>query len=128
MNRLTRKFIAVLMLMWLPIATGSALAASISMQMPRAADCHETAEMQAMSHDGMTGHHMHHHEMPAPAEKQDASCDTCGVCHLACAGYLAVPAAATVAVQTAAREATPYVVFFQSVTSVPLLPPPLVRT
>lgn len=126
MSRLTQKIIAVLMLVWLPIATGSALAASISMQMPKA-DCHQAA-MQAMSHDGMAGHHhMHHHEMPAPAEKHGPSCDTCGVCHLACTGYVAVPGTTTVAVQTAARETTPYVVFFQSVTSVPLLPPPLVR-
>lgn len=126
MNRLTRKFIAVLMLVWLPIATGSALAASISMQMPKA-DCHEAA-MQTMSHDGMAGHHhMHHHEMPAPAEKHGASCNTCGVCHLACTGYLAVPGVTAATVQIAARETTPYAVFFQSVTFVPLLPPPLVR-
>jgi hypothetical protein len=124
MNRVTRKFIAVLMLLWLPIATGSALAASISMQMPQA-DCHQAA--MAMSHDNMGEHHMHHHDMPAPAEKHGASCDTCGVCHLACTGYLAVPGATSVALQTAARETTPYVVVFQSVTSVPLLPPPLVR-
>jgi hypothetical protein len=126
MNRVTRKFIAVLMLLWLPIATGSALAASISMQMPQA-DCHKAAAMQAMSHDGMAGHHMHHHDMPAPAEKHGASCDTCGVCHLACTGYLAVPGVTAAAVQAAARETTPYAVVFQSVTSVPLLPPPLVR-
>jgi hypothetical protein len=126
MNRLTRKFIAVLMLLWLPLATGSALAASISMQMAQA-NCHEAAAMQSMSHEGMGEHPMHHGEMPAPADKHSPSCDSCGICHLACTGYLAVPSVITAGIQTASRETTPYVVFFQSVTSVPLLPPPLVR-
>jgi hypothetical protein len=126
MNRLTRKFIAVLMLLWLPISTGSALAASVSMQLPQA-DCHKAAAMQAMSHDDMGMHHMHHGAMPAPADRHEPSCNSCGVCHLACTGYLAVPGVTTAAVQTASRETTPYLVFFQSVTSVPLLPPPLVR-
>jgi hypothetical protein len=132
MNRLSRKFTAVLMLLWLPVFTGNALAASISMQMPTV-DCHESVAEQSMSHEGMdmnmdmSEHHMHHGEMPVPADQHSPSCDSCGVCHLACTGYLAVPGVITAAVQTAANETTPYLVFFKSVTSVPLLPPPLVR-
>jgi hypothetical protein len=119
MLRSCRKLIAVLMLMWLPIFTGSALAASISMQLPHGG-CNDAAMSETMD---MGEHPMHHDEMPAPAGDQS----TCGVCHLACTGYLAVPGADMPAVQTAAREATPYLVVFDSVTSTPLLPPPLVR-
>ncbi len=75
----------------------------------------------------MGEHHQHHGEIPATPDEHSPSCSTCGVCHLACTGYLAVPGVELVAVQTAAREITPYLVVFHSVTSVPLVPPPLVR-
>lgn len=113
------------MLLWLPISTGSALAASVSMQMQQA-ECHVAIAMHSMSHAGTEEHHMHHGEMPAPADKHSPSCNTCGVCHLACTGYLAVSGITAAAVPAASREATPYLVSFRSITTVPLLPPPLV--
>jgi len=116
------------MLLWLPIFTGSALAASVSMQLPQGA-CNEEMMSQQMS-DGtmnmnmdMGDHTMHHGEMPAPAGMHG----NCGVCHMACVGYLTVPDAAMPVVQTTVREVTPYLVAFTSVTTTPLLPPPLVR-
>jgi hypothetical protein len=126
MSRLSRKFVAVLMLLWLPLFSGSALAATVSMQMQRGG-CHDAAAAQVMSHEDMGEHHQHHGEMPAAADEQGPACNSCGVCHLACTGYLAVPSAELVAVQTAAREITPYLVVFHSFTSAPLVPPPLVR-
>lgn len=129
MFRSSRKFIAVLMLLWLPLSGGSALAATVSMQMPQG-KCHEAAMSQAMSqamsHD-MGEHHQHHGKMPATTDEHSPSCSACGVCHLACTGYLAVPGVEPVALQTAAHEITPYLVVFHSVTSVPLVPPPLAR-
>jgi hypothetical protein len=126
MTRTTRKFIAVIMLLWLPVFTGSALAASVSMQLPQG-ECHEAAmSHEAMNMDmdmSMDEHQMHHGDAPAPAGEHNS----CGVCHLACTAYLAVPGVTLAAVQIAAREITPYLVVFNSVTSVPLLPPPLVR-
>jgi hypothetical protein len=119
MLRSCRKSIAVLMLMWLPIFTGSALAASVLMLLPHGG-CNDAAMSEAMD---MGEHPMHHDEMPAPAGDHS----TCGVCHLACTGYLTVPGVAFSAAHTAAREFTPYLVVFDSVTSTPLLPPPLVR-
>lgn len=112
------------MLMWLPIFTGSALAASVSMQLPHSG-CDEATMSQTMSDMAMDmgEHPMHHGEMPAPAGDHS----TCGVCHLACTGYLTVPGVEMSAVHSAARESTPYLVAFDSVTSTPLLPPPLVR-
>jgi hypothetical protein len=129
MTRSARKLIAVLMLLWLPIFTGSALAASVSMQLPQQSSCHESATSQTMSHAGMDmgEHRMHHGEMPAPAGEHSPSCSDCGVCHLACTGYLAVADVALSAVQAAALELTPYLVVFHSFTSAPLVPPPLVR-
>ena len=133
MTRSTRKFIAVIMLLWLPVFTGSALAASVSMQLPQG-ECHDAA----MSHEGMNmdmsmdmsmdmaNMDMGEHQ-PVPAGEHSPSCTDCGICHLACTGYLTVPTVSMTAVQTAAREITPYLVVFNSVTSVPLLPPPLVR-
>jgi hypothetical protein len=123
MFRSSRKFIAVLMLLWLPVFTGSALAASVSMLLPQGGCCPEAA----ISHEGMSmdmgGQQMHHDEMPSPAGEHSS----CGVCHLACTGYLTMPGIEMSAMQAAARETTPYLVAFNSVTSTPLLPPPLAR-
>lgn len=126
MFRSSRKFIALLMLLWLPLSSGSALAATVSMQMPQG-KCHEAVMSQAMSHENMGEHHQHHGKMPATTDEHSPSCSACGVCHLACTGYLAVPGVELVAVQTTAREITPYLVVFHSFTSVPLVPPPLAR-
>lgn len=133
MTRSTRKFIAVIMLLWLPVFTGSALAASVSMQLPQG-ECHDAAmSHEAMNMDmsmnmdmGNMTMDMSEHQ-PAPASNHGPSCNDCGVCHLACTGYLVVASVFLADVQTAAREITPYLVVFNSVTSVPLLPPPLVR-
>lgn len=126
MSRLSRKFVAILMLLWLPLFSGNALAVSVSMQLQRG-DCHEAATIQMMAHDEMGEHHQHHGETPAVADEQTPSCSACGVCHLACTGYLTVPDADAVTQQTAARETTPYLLTYHSFTSAPLVPPPLVR-
>ena len=127
MLHLSRKFIAVLMLLWLPIFTGSALSASVSMLL-HPATCHEAAASSAMSDMDMGGHHQHHGEQHAAnAEGEHSSCSTCGVCHLACTGYLAVPSVELTTAHAVAREITPYLVAFHSVTTTPLVPPPLVR-
>ncbi len=133
MNRFIKKITAVLMLLWLPVFTGNALAASVSMQLPQG-ECHDAAmSHEAMNMDmamdmnmDMTNMNMDEHQQ-VPAGEHSPSCNDCGICHLACTGYLSVPGVSIAAVQTAAREITPYLVVFNSVTSVPLLPPPLVR-
>lgn len=121
MTRSARKFVAMLMLLWLPIFTGSALAATVSMQLPHGS-CHEA---QTMMHGDTHEHHPHHREQ-APADEHAPSCNTCGVCHLACTGYLAVPSTELAAVSTGTADITPYLVAFRSVTFAPLVPPPLV--
>lgn len=111
------------MLLWLPLFSGSALAATISMQMPQGS-CHEEASSQTMPGMDMGEHHQHHGETPT-TDEHSPSCSA--VCHLACTGYLAMPGAELVAAVEAARDNTPYLVLFQSVTSAPLVPPPLAR-
>lgn len=115
------------MLLWLPIFTGNALATAMTMQLAQG-ECIEAAmSPEAMNMAMDMGEHQHHGGMPAPVDEHSPSCNDCGVCHLACTGYLAVPGVSIAALQTAVREITPFLVVINSVTTVPLLPPPLVR-
>lgn len=111
------------MMLWLPLAGGSAFAASVAMQAP-SSHCHE-ADVGNMHHAD-THHHQHENSSASSASAQDHECNACGVCHLACGGFLIatpdVPAAAVLP-----RENTPYLLTFDSITTVPLVPPPLAR-
>lgn len=121
MSHLTRQFIAILMLLWLPLSSGSALAASLSMQ-SKPGHCHEMMTHDMQHHD-MAGHHH-----VQPTHEQGASSNTCGACHLACCAYLAAPAAKLLPLPLPTQEYTPLLVSFDSITTAPLLPPPLVRS
>lgn len=130
MSRLTRKLIAVLMLLWLPLSGASALAATVSMQAQQDA-CHE-ASMPDMRHADAGERQHHHADAPAAQDQtasneEGASSNACGVCHFACSGYLAVPAVVAPEGQASAPLAAPYQVSFHSVVFTPLLPPPLAR-
>ncbi|MEQ1527489.1 MAG: DUF2946 family protein [Gallionella sp.] len=121
-----RRFVAILMLLWLPLFSGNTLAAMVSMPMSQDS-CHETATPKKMAHSGLAQHHHHHENKSVSAEEHNSSCSSCGVCHLFCAGYLLVPSIALAAVQISTSETIPYLVSFRSTTFAPLLPPPLVR-
>lgn len=130
MSRLSKKFVAILLLLWLPLFSGNALAASVAMQVP-SGHCHDEAMQMMpdmeMSDMGMDSHHSQHDETPISADEHSSSCNSCGVCHLACVGYIAMPSLEAIVRQVSASDATPYLVSFRSVTFVPLLPPPLAR-
>ena len=118
MSRSLGKFIATLMLLWLPLFSGSALAAAVAMQMPNGS-CHEAAmQMEAIDMD--MGDHDGHISV---TDEHGNSCNA--LCHLACTGYLAVPDLALISAHTTERQITPYLVSFRSITSAPLVPPPL---
>lgn len=119
MSRLTQKFIAVFFAVWLPLFSGSALAASVSMSVP-AGHCQD----QSMQMADMGDMDMSEHD-PALDSVDESSCVSCTVCHLACTAYLAVPVVVLPLTQSAARASTPYLLIFSSRNSVPLLPPPL---
>jgi ferredoxin len=123
MSPALRKYIAVLLALWLPLFSGGVLAESLSMQLQRGS-CHEAAQS--------TDEHIHHPLASAAvddqsADQQGTSCNACGVCHLACSGYLAGSDLSGPAVQRAAISVTSYLLSFHSITSIPLLPPPLTR-
>lgn len=120
MSRLTRKFVAILMLLWFPLSAGSALAATVSMQMHDT--CHDMNNVPTMQHQHAGDHHaatQHGHGVP---------CSVCGTCHLGCYAYLATSAQEPAALQFDGRLLTPYQVSFVSFTSAPLDPPPLARS
>lgn len=113
------------MLLWLPLSGGSALAASLDMQL-QPGDCHDPA--MVMSQGDMDGHDMMHHDhgaMPAPVT-DDPGHTSCGVCHLACTAYLDAPAVAVSPAVIASQAVAFIPEIFVSHLSAPLLPPPLV--
>lgn len=114
MSYLARKYIAVLLAVWLPLFGGSALAASVSMQMQPHDACHDMAAMQ--------GDQAHSDQSD---DQHESSCSACGVCHLACSGYLGAQQIKVLEVLQSASSATPYLFSFHSITSTPLVPPPL---
>ncbi|BCK87836.1 hypothetical protein MIZ01_1633 [Sideroxyarcus emersonii] len=126
MSRSCQKFVALLLLLWLPLSGASALAATVTMQLQHAG-CKENVTSQQMSHTHMSGHHQHHGKMHAAADNHKQSCNACGVCALAGTGYLATPHVGMAAAPAIAHERTPYLVAYHSFTSAPLVPPPLVR-
>ena len=127
MSRLSKKFVAILLLLWLPLFSGNALAASVAMQVPSSA-CQEAA-MQMMSDvemvDMLATSHTNHEDISPSSDEQHATCNA--ICHLACTAYLAVPKVELVPVQISASNIAPYLFSFRSITSAPLLPPPLAR-
>lgn len=68
-----KKFIAIMLVIWLPLFSGDALAVAVSME--------PGCQMHAMQKQSATARHIHDGGM---------SCHACGFCHLAGTGYLAV--------------------------------------
>lgn len=135
MSRLIKKFVAVLLAMWLPLFSGNVLAVSIAMQ-HSGGNCHDIIAQQDehYSHHASTAHqHMHHDQVAAnpdqsgSPDQQQSSCESSGLCHLACCGYLACSALLPIAEQQADCAVTPYSDSFHTLTLQPLDPPPLAR-
>ncbi len=144
MSQISRKIIAALLALWLPLFSGSVLAASISMQfhagqlnsekihseqtvndayldiaVPNAQQTiqhGDSCEQQSVGFsDTHTSSHDHH----------DNKCTACGICHLACSGYLAVSDLSGLTQQQLEAPEAIYLLSFNSITSPFLLPPPL---
>lgn len=120
MSRTSKKLIAVLLMLWLPIFSGAALAASVNMQMPQGS-CHEMADGQLMADAEMNDA-----LMPAASDDAGASCSVCGLCNIACTGFLAVPNISTVFSSTPNHAIVLLIASWHSISFAPLLPPPLV--
>lgn len=134
MLRLPKKFSAVLLAVWLPLFGGNALAATIVMQ-PMNGDCHGAQQVSHSSqHVSALHQHMHHAQLAAsgnqpagPHHSQDSPCNNCGICQIACSGYLASLVTDFKEVQLSSQSFTLSSAQFQSYTSAPLDPPPLAR-
>jgi len=142
MLRTFKKFIAVLLAVWLPLFSGNALAVSVAIPM-MGGDCPMAA--QQGGHDSQQASTAHQHTQPPHlAAHQDPSAEdcgqhnnhqdqqssthgNCGVCQLACCGYMAAATIKTTKAQPLAQLFTPVLTQFQSTTPTPLDHPPLAR-
>jgi hypothetical protein len=130
MSSLPGKLVAVFLAIWLPLFSANVLAASIGMQ-SMAGGC-QMAPAGASHNRQISAMHQH---MPLAAlhgqqhqhDGQYPSHRNCDLCQLACCGYLADATGWLIALQPLIRPFIPASVQFQSVSSAPLDPPPLVR-
>jgi hypothetical protein len=128
-----RKFIAVMLVIWLPVLSSNALASSVAMQ-ATGSDCHlagvqlkENSPQQLSAshqHDQLAASHSHETDQH---NQQDSSCKNCGVCHFACSGFLATLSLTVTKNQLLIPGYTLFSTDFQSFTSAPPNPPPLAR-
>lgn len=125
MSLRTRKLIAVILLLWLPLFSASAVAESLAMQLQRG-DCHESSEMMTMSHDDMMDHGMMHHEAMQMDDSDDGTCSSCAICHIACSAFLGAPIVAMQSIEVDSQPVGFTPEHFVSHLSAPLDPPPLV--
>ena len=126
----------MLLAVWLPFFSGNAMASSIAMQ-AMSESCQMMAAQPGESpmHGGALLHRHTQDTQPAADQNQAAesheqpnpSCNNLGVCHFACVGYLATLAIAVSENKPSAQTYTQLSVQFQSITTAPLDPPPLVR-
>lgn len=138
MSPFIRKFIAVLLALWLPLFSGSVLAASVSMQCHsgpfHSGQIHHDSVRDVAMPDMQQGDDCEQHVAQNGNTTQDhqgscqgGSCDSCGVCHLACSGYLAISCLSALNLPLPDVSLAIYLLSFDSTTSIPLLPPPLAR-
>jgi NAD-dependent dihydropyrimidine dehydrogenase PreA subunit len=126
---MSRKFLALFLLCWLPLFGGNALADSFAMQMNKR-DCSPASMNGGVTsqHGDATQHHQHFtgdHQDSAQTGDSDTTCNGCGVCHFACSGFLAaVPDYAPSPAALAETYTVASVAFFSFV-SPPLFRPPL---
>ena len=131
-----KKFIAVLLAIWLPLFSGNALAESIAMH-SKGGDCHVAAAQQSGHHSHQaSARHQHMHQAQLAAnhdlssshhDQQNSSCKDHTICHLACCGYVTGSVSVIIAEQQADRIFTPYLDIPRTLTLPLFDPPPLAR-
>jgi len=104
-----KKFIAIILAVWLPFFSGDALAVTVSMQ--SACEAHA---IHATTQNASARHHA-----------GGMSCNVCGFCHLAGTGYLAASNMTPYPMEPAGSARSFYLYSFSSIASPPLVPPPL---
>ena len=119
----TRKFAALLLAIWLPLFSGNALAASVTM-LAMSDECpmmaaQINAHQQQSSHYGEQAADQH--------DVHNTACNDSGVCHFACSGYMATLVFEVMKVLQSVQSYPASTTQFQSCTTTPLDPPPLSR-
>jgi hypothetical protein len=126
-----KKFIALLLAVWLPLFSGYALADSVVMQNMRGG-CHVGQQItHSMQHNSASRLYMQavhgqqanglHHGHPPICN------DNCGLCQLACSGYFSAQATGIAEFESSSQVFSIVSTEFQSVTIALLDPPPLAR-
>lgn len=122
-----KKFIAVILAIWLPLFSGNALAVSVAMQAMGGSG----HSVQQDKHHAHCDAAMQQHEQLAAGQDQSAGQQDrfhhadCGACHFVCCGYLAVTSIEVMNVPSSSLKFPLVSTQFQSITSYPLDPPPL---
>ncbi|TAN71518.1 MAG: hypothetical protein EPN14_11750 [Gallionella sp.] len=128
MFRFHRKFVAVLVAIWLPLFGGNALAMAVYMPGGGAvghavAAEHGQAHADAQHHMAAAMDHCATHDDSAGSHTQsDTGCKHSAACQLAVAA-----GQVEIALLVLSEHVTPYMTLFQSQTVAPLYTPPLAR-
>ena len=127
-----RKFVAVILAIWLPLFSGNALAVSVAMQAMSGGNAVVAQESEHCLHHASAVQHpqssaANQDQSAGLQDQQDSSCGSSGICHLACCGYMATVSITVVEAQPFAMSYAPFSTHFQSIALIPLDPPPLAR-
>lgn len=129
MFKASSKLLALLLALWLPLFSGNALAVAVAMQAGSGGcpvivqqDGHGMHHEAAMQHQPAAGH-----DHSAMQQDEHAPCANPDICHLACTGYLAAAVFEVMEPFSPHRPFGDVAVSFRSVSSTPLVPPPLAR-
>lgn len=128
MSHTIRKFVAVLLAVWLPLFSGNALAMAVSM--PGSGEASHTAvanpelaHASSQYHQTVVMDHCATHDESANSHTQsDTGCKHPAACQLA-----VVTGRINVALPVSAKQETQYLMSFQSQSVAPLDQPPLAR-
>ena len=125
-----KRIVAVFLAIWVPLFSGNALAVAVNTMQTPNRDCHAMVVPASEHHT----HRLHQHTQFATQDhsvgaqdQQDSSHKNCGVCHLACCGYMATLAIEIAEIKPLTHPIELSLAQFQSITLTPLDPPPLVR-
>lgn len=131
-----RKFVAVILAIWLPLFSGNALAVSVAMRAMGGGHAVVAQESEHCAHRASVAQHTQpagsqdqSADIPQSADiiqdRQDSSCGSSGICHLACCGFMATVSVAVAEAPPFAMSYAPFATQFQSIALTPLDPPPL---
>jgi hypothetical protein len=136
MSHATGKLIAVILAVWLPLFSGSALAASVAMQASGGGHHSVVAQADESRSHCASGAQLNAHQEHLGAnldqsadhqDRQNSTADNCGTCHFACCGYLAAATLEMTQIQPPARLFAALSTQFQTLSPTPLDHPPLAR-